>query len=166
MNLQEESLRLEQVMDNAYKEWMEQFRSVEAAIKELSASIEATEKTDLSENATYTILRDDRDMKIQSKAILTEKIEAYTEKNSDYVPTGVIKLGSTFILEPISLNGEAISTKFPPFKLVPDLLSSGTQGLLSVESKCGSTCIGLRAGDTFEVQAQIGLLKYLVKEVY
>ena len=166
MDLKSESIRLDDIMGKVYQEWLEQLEEVEASIKALTKTLEATEKTDLSENATYTITRDERDMKISSKGILLEKIEAYKEGREEYIPSGVVKLGSTVLLEVIRVDGHATSVEFHPLKIVKDKLTSTVNGLLSNESKAGAALIGLRCGDTFEIQVPIGILTYRVKEVY
>lgn len=166
MDLISESARLDKVMEDVYMSWCAQLNDLDASIRELSDMLASTEKTDLSENATYTILRDERDVKVSSKIILVDKVNAYTSERDTYQPTGVIKLGSTILLDVVSVDGVPSHRSFPPFKLVIDDLSSGVQGLLSIESKVGSSCVGLHANDTFEVQVPTGTVIYRVKEVY
>lgn len=166
MDLKAESLRLDGVMRTVYDGWCSQLDALEKSIKDLSDALASTEKTDLSENATYTITRDERDMKIASKSLLLEKTTAYKEGRNAYNPNGFVQLGATVQLEVVTIDGVPDKRELPPFKMVADALSSGVMGLLSIESPVGKAAIGHKAEDTFEVQVPVGTCIYKIREVY
>lgn len=166
MDLRAESARLDKVMQSAHDGWTQQLRDLEASIDVLNRTLMSIEKTDMSENATYTITRDMRDMSMASKSILQDKINAYEGGLSAYVPSGYIQLGATFLIELVSVDGTPNHKDLQPFKLVNDAVSSGVLGLLSDKSAVGSAAIGHRSGDVIEVQAPLGTCLYRVREVY
>ncbi len=166
MDLVAESARLDGVMKSVYDNWNMQLKELDASIKRLSDILASTEKTDMSENATYTITRDERDMKMASKSIILDKINAYEESVGTYTPSGYIQLGSTFVLELVSVDGVRQGNVLHPMKLTPDAVSSGVSGLLSIASPVGSALIGRRPDETIEVQVPRGACVYRVREVY
>lgn len=158
-DLQNESTRLEEVLANAAKEWQEQLNEVNAQIAEYDRILSEKEsKTDRSENATFQIASDGKSAKIGIKQMLTEKLQAYENHKVSYVPSGVVKVGSTIAL---SFNGkESVA------KIVPKGLSDALKGLIDVESPVGKASIGLCTGSTFTVKTRLGKVQYRIEGVY
>lgn len=159
MNLQQESERLEKVLESAAAEWREQLRITNEEIAEFETVLNEKEaKTDRSENATFQIASDGKSAKVAIKQMLVEKIRAYENHKESYVPTGVVREGSTVAL---STDSDSLVAK-----IVPKGLSDALKGLIDVESPVGKAAIGKCAGATFSVKTRKGKILYTIEGVY
>lgn len=169
MTIQEESEALELLLSKACDSWKEELDSIDAEIKSLNAILQDKEsQTDRSENATFQIAKDTRDVKMSAYAAVYSKIAAYSEYKRDYVPTGAITVGSTVEVKPLSVNGstDVDQCAHRIIKLVGSNLSDAQNRLVSVDSALGSALLGHRPGEQISIKTRKGLVTYLIERMY
>ena len=124
-------------------------------LKENSQKIkEAREQGDLSENAEYDAAKDEqRDIAIRIAEIeeILKKAEVVME---DDVDKSSIGLGCTVKILDIEENEEMT------YRMVGSAEADSLNGTLSIESPLGAAMMKKTSGDTIEVEAPIGVIKY------
>ena len=124
-------------------------------LKENSQKIkEAREQGDLSENAEYDAAKDEqRDIAIRIAEIeeILKNAEVVME---DDVDKSSIGLGCTVKILDIEENEEMT------YRMVGSAEADSLNGTLSIESPLGAAMMKKTSGETIEVEAPIGVIKY------
>lgn len=168
-SLKPESDKLDDVIRELIQNTEREYQEITARIKELSVLLTEKEmQTDRTENASFQIAKDERDMKTSIGNLLLQKLEAMRTELGTYVPTGFITLGTT-----VELNLMAVDDKPPKnvkthfiIKLVQHHTSNAKKALVAIDSKIGSAIVGRRAGETVTCKAPKGLLTYKIERIY
>ena len=126
--------------------------------KEIAAAIkEAREKGDLSENAEYHAAKDEQ-AKLEARIGDLEKmLNTASLIDEDDLSTDVISVGSTVTL---MCDGEE-----EEYAIVGSAEANPMAGKISNESPLGSVLIGRAVGDEVLVEAPIGMITYIVKNI-
>lgn len=169
MTIIEAAKSLDEVMASRYSVWMDELVAVEKEVKELDAILQEKEsKVDRSENATFQIAKDTRDVKINAMAVINNKLALYSQYQESYEPTGVVTIGSTVELNVKSINGA--STTDPRghriIKLVAEGLGDAINNLVDVTSATGKALLGCTSGDMFTIKTRKGLIEYAIERMY
>lgn len=170
LSLKAESEKFNEVMRQMIKETEVELVSVSARIAELSELLQTKEMSvDRSENASFQIATDERDIKTAVRSNLQKRIATFEREVSDtYSPTGFATQGSTVDLEITSIDGKQPNIKKTNFivKLVHKDLGKASLGLVAVTSGLGQALMSHKAGDTVEVRAPKGLICYKIVRLY
>lgn len=169
MTLKEASDKFENVMRDLIKSTEQELLDVNRRIDELNELLQTKEmNTDRSENASFQIATDERDVKVTVRSLLQKRIATFEAGIGNYTPTGFVTQGSTVELTVISIADKKPVNMKTSFivKLVDHALSKADIGLVAVDSKVGSALLSHRAGDTIEVTAPKGLIKYRIERLY
>lgn len=169
-DLMEASARFKSVMQEMVRETQDELAVVNERIDELNALLREKEMSvDRSENASFQIAKDERDIKTSIRSKLQKRIATFeSETGDDYTPTGFVAQGSTVELSVISIENKrptGIPTNFV-VKLVHEDLGKADKGLVAVTSKVGAALLSHRAGDTIEVMVPKGLIRYKIERLY
>ena len=126
-------------------------------LKENSQKIkEAREQGDLSENAEYDAAKDEqRDIAARIAEIeeILKNAEVVMEEDLD---KSTIGLGCTVKILDIEENEEMT------YRMVGSAEADSLNGTLSIESPLGAAMMKKTSGDTIEVEAPIGVIKYKI----
>ncbi len=128
--------------------------------KEVAQKIkEAREQGDLSENAEYDAAKEEqRDIELRIEEI--DKILKNAELVvDDDIDSSVINIGCTVKIKDLEFNEEM------EYKIVGSTESNSLKGKISNESPVGKALIGAKKGQTVEVEAPSGVLKYKILEI-
>ena len=128
--------------------------------KEVAQKIkEAREQGDLSENAEYDAAKDEqRDIELRIEEI--DKILKNAELVvDDDIDSSVINIGCTVKIKDLEFNEEM------EYKIVGSTEANSLKGKISNESPVGKALIGAKKGQTVEVEAPSGVLKYKILEI-
>ena len=126
--------------------------------KEVAQKIkEAREQGDLSENAEYDAAKEEqRDIELRIEEI--DKILKNAELVVD-IDSSVINIGCTVKIKDLEFNEEM------EYKIVGSTEANSLKGKISNESPVGKALIGAKKGQTVEVEAPSGVLKYKILEI-
>lgn len=129
--------------------------------KEISQKIkEAREQGDLSENAEYDAAKDEQgavEARIEELEKLLKNAEV-VEVEQGSGKSKKVQFGSTVKIRDIELNEEF------EFKIKGSTEADSLSGSISNESPLGQALIGHKKGDTVEVEAPMGMIKYQIIE--
>lgn len=128
--------------------------------KEVAQKIkEAREQGDLSENAEYDAAKEEqRDIELRIEEI--DKILKNAELVvDDDIDSSVINIGCTVKIKDLEFNEEM------EYKIVGSTEANSLKGKISNESPVGKALIGAKKGQTVEVEAPTGILKYKILEI-
>lgn len=170
LSLKEASEQFKQTMLEMVRDTEEELAVVNKRIEELNELLQMKEmSTDRSENASFQIAKDERDIKVSIRSRLQKRIATFESETGDaYSPTGFVTQGSTVELNVISIENKkpvGIPTNFI-VKLVHGDLGKADKNLIAVTSKVGSALLAHRAGDIIEVMATKGLIRYKIERLY
>lgn len=120
---------------------------------------EAREQGDLSENAEYDAAKEEqRDIELRIEEI--DKILKNAELVvDDDIDSSVINIGCTVKIKDLEFNEEM------EYKIVGSTEANSLKGKISNESPVGKALIGAKKGQTVEVEAPSGVLKYKILEI-
>lgn len=171
VDLEEVSKNFDVALDNLVNQWRAELRQVENDIEKLNQILQSSEaKTDRSENAVFQIAKDERDMKVGKQRTLQGKIDAYKQYTgtADYIPTGVVKEGTTMEVTLLRIDNTAFTGKNSRLiiKLVPRGLSQSTEGLVEVTTAFGIGVLGHFEGDLITISARKGNVQYKIERIY
>lgn len=167
--LKENSAKLDGIIRALVEEAQEALKSVNTRIAELNELLKEKEmQTDRSENASFQIAKDERDMKVALSLLYARRIASLQEELIPYNSTGFIAKGSTVKLVVETINGKNPELNQTEFicKLVSHDTSTAKKGLISIDSKVGAAILNRREGDTVSVKAPMGLVTYKIEGVY
>lgn len=128
--------------------------------KEVAQKIkEAREQGDLSENAEYDAAKEEqRDIELRIEEI--DKILKNAELVvDDDIDSSVINIGCTVKIKDLEFKEEM------EYKIVGSTEANSLKGKISNESPVGKALIGAKKGQTVEVEAPSGILKYKILEI-
>ena len=124
-------------------------------LKENSQKIkEAREQGDLSENAEYDAAKDEQRDIAARIAEIEEILKNAEVVMEDDVDKSSIGLGCTVKILDIEENEEMT------YRMVGSAEADSLNGTLSIESPLGAAMMKKTSGDTIEVEAPIGVIKY------
>ncbi len=117
---------------------------------------EAREQGDLSENAEYDAAKDEQ-RDIEARIEELEKILKNAEVvDEEEVDLDVINIGCMVKILDVEFNEEL------EYKIVGSTEANSLKGKISNESPVGKALMGHKAGDTVEVETQVGVVAYKV----
>ncbi len=128
--------------------------------KEVAQKIkEAREQGDLSENAEYDAAKEEqRDIELRIEEI--DKILKNAELVvDDDIDSSVINIGCTVKIKDLEFKEDL------EYKIVGSTEANSLKGKISNESPVGKALIGAKKGQTVEVEAPSGILKYKILEI-
>lgn len=143
-----------------YEEELQYLKSVK--MKEISQKIkEAKEQGDLSENAEYDAAKDEQgrvDARIKELEKLLKNAEVVDVEQTDG-KIAKVSFGCTVKLLDKELKEEM------EYTIKGSSEADSLNGSISNESPLGKALIGAKKGDTIEVEAPIGVVKYKILDV-
>lgn len=167
--LQSVSVQLNNVMLKLIEDTKKELLDVNKRIEQLNVQLQEKEmQTDRSENASFQIAKDERDVQVTIRNLLQNRIESLESESDNYIPTGFITLGTTVELKIVAIDGKPPTIHTTTFlaKLVNHDLSKADVGFLAIDSKVGSIIMGHPAGDIVEVVTQKGVISYKIERIY
>lgn len=143
-----------------YEEELQYLKSVK--MKEISQKIkEAKEQGDLSENAEYDAAKDEQgkvDARIKELEKLLKNAEVVDIEQTDG-KIAKVSFGCTVKLLDKELKEEM------EYTIKGSSEADSLNGSISNESPLGKALIGAKKGDTIEVEAPVGIVKYKILDV-
>lgn len=143
-----------------YEEELQYLKSVK--MKEISQKIkEAKEQGDLSENAEYDAAKDEQgkvDARIKELEKLLKNAEVVDVEQTDG-KIAKVSFGCTVRLLDKELKEEM------EYTIKGSSEADSLNGSISNESPLGKALIGAKKGDTIEVEAPVGVVKYKILDV-
>lgn len=143
-----------------YEEELQYLKSVK--MKEISQKIkEAKEQGDLSENAEYDAAKDEQgkvDARIKELEKLLKNAEVVDVEQTDG-KIAKVSFGCTVKLLDKELKEEM------EYTIKGSSEADSLNGSISNESPLGKALIGAKKGDTIEVEAPVGVVKYKILDV-
>jgi transcription elongation factor GreA len=123
------------------------------------AIAEAREKGDLRENAEYDAAK-------ENQGILEAKIQKFENDlaNARIVDAGTIDTSKVSILTKVTLTN-LNSNKQVTYHLVSEKEADLKSGKISVTSPIGKGLLGKKVGETAEVTAPAGIIKFMVENI-
>ena len=120
---------------------------------------EAREKGDLSENAEYDAAK-------EAQGLLELRIRKLedTVSNARIIDESKLDASKVLILSKVKLKNLANKAELT-YTLVPEQEADLKSGKISVTSPIGKGVLGKLVGDTAEVQAPAGILKFKIEEI-
>ena len=128
-------------------------REVAARIKEARAF------GDISENSEYDDAKNEQAMLEKQIAELEEKLRSATVIDENDVTTDVVSVGVTVHVK------DQKTDKSVKYKIVGSAEANPAENKLSNESPVGKAIMGMKKGDTVEVAAPRGALKFKILEI-
>lgn len=143
-----------------YEEELQYLKSVK--MKEISQKIkEAKEQGDLSENAEYDAAKDEQgkvDARIKELEKLLKNAEVVDVEQTDG-KIAKVSFGCTVKLLDKEMKEEM------EYTIKGSSEADSLNGSISNESPLGKALIGAKKGDTIEVEAPVGIVKYKILDV-
>jgi len=128
--------------------------------REVAARIkEAREFGDITENSEYDDAKNEQAMLEHRIATLEERLTSARVVNKKEIPTGVVAVGTKVRLRDIDAN-ETIE-----YHIVGSAEANPAEHKLSNESPVGKAIMGHKKGETVEVAAPRGSLKFKIMEI-
>ncbi|HMU47249.1 MAG TPA: transcription elongation factor GreA [Chitinophagaceae bacterium] len=123
------------------------------------AIAEAREKGDLKENAEYDAAK-------EAQGLLEAKIAAMEGSlaNTRVIDESTIDTSKVSILTKVTLTNLGTKKKVT-YQIVSEKEANLKEGKISVTSPIGKGILGKQVGDTAEVQAPAGILKFKVEDI-
>ena len=128
--------------------------------REVAARIkEAREFGDISENSEYDNAKNEQAMLEHRIATLEERMRSARVISKKDVAKDVVSVGSTVRLRDVEAN------KTFEYKIVGSAEANPSENKLSNESPVGKAIIGRKKGETVEVSAPRGAMKFKILEI-
>lgn len=162
-----------------------ELEEITARIKELNYRLQNDPdlQTDRSENASFQIAKDERDVKVNISNIKMARIESLRSELGNYTSTGYITLGTTVELRVIAVkNYDSLSflkrkvmrgnreveelQDTAIFKLVRHNTSNAKCNLVSIDYIVGKAITGRTAGEVVTVTTPLGEVTYKIERIY
>jgi len=119
----------------------------------------AREFGDIAENAEYDDAKNEQMLLEHRIATLEERLASARVVNKKEIPTGVVAVGTKVRLRDVAA-GETIE-----YHIVGSAEANPAEHKLSNESPVGKAIIGKKKGETVEVSAPRGSLKYKILDI-
>lgn len=163
--------KFEATLNQLRSDTQNELSKVTTRIDELNVLLQDKDmQTDRSENASFQIAKDERDVKVTIQSILQRRLSALEAESdsSAYTPMGVVKLGTIVELTLLTISGKPPVDPRTHFiiKLVSHELAKAKIDLIAIDGKVGNAMLQKRAGDIFEISATKGIVKYQIERVY
>lgn len=128
--------------------------------KDVAAKIkEARGQGDLSENAEYDAAKEEQ-AEIEARIVTLEKMLRNAEViDEEEINTGIINIGNK-----VKLYDEEFEEEIE-YNVVGSAEADPSMGKISNESPIGMALLGHKAGDTIEVDAPDGILKFKILDI-
>ena len=123
------------------------------------AIAEAREKGDLKENAEYDAAKESQGMLEAKMALLESQIA-----NSRIVDASDVDTSKVSILTKVTITN-LTTRKTVTYQIVGEKEADLKAGKISVNSPIGKGLLGKQKGETAEVQAPTGLIKFKIEEI-
>ena len=114
---------------------------------------------DLSENSEYDEAKNEQGIVEARIAEIEATLKNVKILDADELSTEHVSIGNKIVLESAE-DGKILSLQLVGSKEV-DMKT----GKISDESPIGKACIGRKLGETVEVEAPVGIKKYIIKEI-
>ena len=167
-DLQSYSAQLDDKLRELHAQTLVELQEINTRIEELNDLLQTKEmNTDRSENASFQIAKDERDIKVSIRSKLQKRVAALEAGSVAYVPTGIVTLGTTIDLSVITIDG--MPPKVPISfigKIVEHDIAKASSGLIAVDGKAGAALLGKRSGDTVLIRAIKGDILYKIERMY
>ncbi|MBN8526290.1 MAG: transcription elongation factor GreA [Planctomycetes bacterium] len=142
-------------------------RKMQAELDQLNARIpviakqieEAREKGDLRENAEYHAAREDMSMTNARIAELKNKLASAVVVDESQIDTSKVAFGAKVDMQ--DLKDKSVET----WQLVGEGEDDPLENRILTSSPMGKALLGKAVGDTVEVQAPVGVLKFKIKKI-
>lgn len=142
-------------------------RKMQAELDQLNARIpviakqieEAREKGDLRENAEYHAAREDMSMTNARIAELKSKLASAVVVDEAQIDTSKVAFGAKVDMQ--DLKDKSVET----WQLVGEGEDDPLDNRILTSSPMGKALLGKAVGDTVEVQAPVGILKFKIKKI-
>ena len=125
-------------------------------------------KTDLSENASAQLYKDQRDMKNHVANLLRNRLEDLEDYDTAYKSTGYVILGSTVEIQLLTING--VPPTFTPNTFVINIckhaIGNAKLGFVAIDSEVGKKLLDHKVGDIVAVVTRKGELNYKIERIY
>lgn len=167
-SLKEISEQLDIKLQESREETLKELATVNASIDELNALLQTKEmNTDRSENASFQIAKDARDIKVSVRSKLQKRLATLEAGSGTYVPTGIITLGTTVEFSVITIDGKPPAKPIKMIvKLVEDSIAKAKLGFIAVGGKVGAAFVGKQSGQEVIVRALKGDILYKIERIY
>ena len=162
-----------------------ELEEITARIKELNYRLQNDPdlQTDRSENASFQIAKDERDVKVNISNIKMARIESLRSELGNYTSTGYIALGTTVELRIIAVKNydslDFLKKKVMQgnrevevlqdtaiFKLVRHNTSNAKRNLVAIDYIVGKALVGRTAGEVITVTTPLGEVTYKIERIY
>jgi transcription elongation factor GreA len=120
---------------------------------------QAREFGDIAENAEYDDAKNEQAMLEHRIATLEDRLKSARVVNKKEIPTGVVAVGTTVKLRDVDAK-ETIE-----YRIVGSAEANPAEHKLSNESPVGKAIMGRKKGETVEVAAPRGSLKFKIMEI-
>lgn len=151
------------IIDNIkyrYSTIEEKLRSVDKDEQQAISDMEDAGTHDLRENTGLKTAHEAFNTAIMSKAALMRLRAAGTSFIDDYIPTDIVSIGTTVILENVETKEQYCKM------IVPVEAASPAIGAISEESPVGKAIIGKERGAVIPVTASTSCLTYKILDLY
>lgn len=185
LDLRAVSEELTRDIERMIQEETAELEEITARIKELNYRLQNDPdlQTDRSENASFQIAKDERDVKVNISNIKMARIESLRNELGNYTSTGYIALGTTVELRVIAVknydtlnflkkksvqgNREVVSTQDTViFKLVHHNTSNEKRNLVAIDCIVGKAIVGRTSGEVVTVTTPLGEVTYKIERIY
>lgn len=168
MSLKAASEELDGTLHQLYSDTLHELETINKRIDELNSLLQTKEMSvDRSENASFQIAKDERDIQIAIRSKLQKRLAILDSGIGTYQPTGIITKGTTVEFSIVSIDEKPPAKPFTMIaKLVEHAVSKAELGFISADDKVGSAFISRKAGDMVEVATLRGIVKYKIERIY
>lgn len=162
-----------------------ELEEIMSRIKELNYRLQNDPdlQTDRSENASFQIAKDERDVKVNISNTKMARIESLRSELVSYTSTGYITLGTTVELRVIAVKNydtlnflkqkvirdnrevEELQDTII-FKLVTHNTSNAKRNLVAIDYIVGKAIVGRTAGEVVTVTTPLGEVTYKIERIY
>ncbi len=151
-------IKLSQESLDSYKEELEYLKTTRT--DEVAEQLkEARSFGDLSENAEYDEAKNEQGKLYSRISELEEIIKHAVVVSNDTYAEDEVSPGCTFVVKDLELDEEQ------KYRFVGSQESDPVNGKISDESPFGKAMLGKKVGTTVEVEAPVGILKFLIMDI-
>ncbi len=151
-------IKLSQESLDSYKEELEYLKTTRT--DEVAEQLkEARSFGDLSENAEYDEAKNEQGKLYSRIGELEEIIKHAVVVSNDTYAEDEVSPGCTFVVKDLELDEEQ------EYRFVGSQESDPVNGKISDESPFGKAMLGKKVGTTVEVEAPVGIIKFLIMDI-
>ena len=123
-------------------------------------------QTDLSENASYQVTKENRDIAQSMCNTVNAKIASLQKEFEEYEPSSFAKHGTTLELSILDIDDTPVPNEKFIIRLVNHESCKAVYNLVSMDSPVGVACIGKHQGDIVTAIAPGGRTRYKIERMY